>query len=261
MGEAATFCAFNVNPQPGENALVGTPGPGAIWIASPASPENPVPVGAVGEFLVEGHHLARGYLDKTCQRPEVGFLEHTPKWIAEMHPDRAQSKVYRSGDLGRYHADGKIEHTGRKDTVLKLNGCRNEPVEVENVLRKSLSAGDNVVVGILDYMDENEDPRLTAFVYLADCPSGLFEEVNEGDGAHAIRFHIMTNSPSTSAKVDAMKETALSTLPLHMAPSLFLLADRIPHTKSNKVDRRRLVHFGQWHFRSLRAGVVASHSY
>lgn len=75
MGEAATFCAYNIDPKPGQNAIVGRSGSGAIWITNPVSPELPAPVGAVGEILIEGPHLSRGYLDKLCLKPGAGFLQ------------------------------------------------------------------------------------------------------------------------------------------------------------------------------------------
>ncbi|KAJ5484553.1 AMP-dependent synthetase/ligase [Penicillium expansum] len=237
MGEAATFCAYNDNPKAGHNAVVGKSGSGAIWIANPSSPERPVPVGAVGEILIEGPHLARGYLDDLCQKPDVGFLQTVPRWIADLHPSRAQSsRIYRSGDLGRYRHDGTVEHMGRKDTLLKLNGGRVESTEVEYVLRKTLSPGDLTVVDMLGEIDGTDDPILVAFVYLADNPSNLIPGVSD----HEMSFLPITNRVRVNSLVEAMQNEVYTTLPKHMMPSLFLLVDRIPRTRSNKLDRRKL---------------------
>lgn len=245
MGEAATFCAYNDNPKAGHNAVVGKSGSGAIWIANPSSPERPVPVGAVGEILIEGPHLSRGYLDDLCQKPDVGFLSTVPQWIAELHPSRASTtRIYRSGDLGRYLHDGTVEHMGRKDTLLKLNGGRVESTEVEYVMRKTLSPGDFTVVDMLGEIDGVDDPKLVAFVYLADNPTNLLPGIPDKE----MSFLPITNRFRASALVERMRHEIDSTLPKHMMPNLFILVDRIPRTRSNKLDRRKLHQIAQkWH--------------
>jgi amino acid adenylation domain-containing protein len=242
MGEAATFCAYNDNPKAGHNAVVGKSGSGAIWIANTSSPDRPVPIGAVGEILIEGPHLSRGYLDDLCQKPDVGFLSEVPRWIADLHPSRAStSRIYRSGDLGRYRHDGTVEHMGRKDTLLKLNGGRVESTEVEYVLRKTLSPGDFTVVDILGEIDGTDDPILVAFVFLADNPANLLPGISDRD----MSFLPITNRIRVNSLVEAMQKEVQSTLPKHMMPSLFILVDRIPRTRSNKLDRRKLHQIAQ----------------
>ncbi|KAL4767850.1 hypothetical protein BDW60DRAFT_211553 [Aspergillus nidulans var. acristatus] len=240
MGEAATFCAYNSSPDPDRTGVVGRAGCGAIWIADPANPEQLLPVGAVGEILIEGPHLARGYLDKVAARPDVGFLHHPPAWMEKIHPARGPTRVYRSGDLGRYLADGTVEHLGRKDAMLKLNGYRVNSVEVECVLRQCLSEQDAVVVDILGRMRAEEEPVLTAFVYVADAVVRRedveidIRNVSTGDAIHPL--------------VQRMKDVVAQSLPLHMMPALFLQVDRIPRTTSNKTDRRRLHMYGQAYY-------------
>ncbi|KAJ5797150.1 uncharacterized protein N7518_005690 [Penicillium psychrosexuale] len=242
MGEAATFCAYNDNPKAGHNAVVGKSGSGAIWIANPSSSERPVPIGAVGEILIEGPHLARGYLDDLCQKPDVGFLSTVPRWIADLHPSRAPtSRIYRSGDLGRYRHDGTVEHMGRKDTLLKLNGGRVESTEVEYVLRKTLSPGDFTVVDMLGEIDGGDSPILVAFIYLLDNPANLLPGISDQE----MSFLPITNRVRVNSLVEAMQNEVYSTLPKHMMPSLFLLVDRIPRTRSNKLDRRKLHQIAQ----------------
>ncbi|KAJ5655199.1 hypothetical protein N7507_007149 [Penicillium longicatenatum] len=242
MGEAATFCAYNDNPKAGHNAVVGKSGSGAIWIANASSPERPVPIGAVGEILIEGPHLSRGYLDDLCQKPDVGFLSEVPRWIADLHPSRvSRSRIYRSGDLGRYRHDGTVEHMGRKDTLLKLNGGRVESTEVEYVLRKALSPGDFTVVDMLGEIDGTDDPILVAYVYLAGNPANLLPGISD----HEMSFLPITNRVRVSSLVESMQKEVDSTLPKHMMPSMFLLVDRIPRTRSNKLDRRKLHQIAQ----------------
>ncbi|KAJ5556170.1 AMP-dependent synthetase/ligase [Penicillium frequentans] len=242
MGEAATFCAYNDNPKAGHNAVVGKSGSGAIWIANTSSPERPVPIGAVGEILIEGPHLSRGYLDDLCQKPDVGFLNEVPRWIADLHSSRASSsRIYRSGDLGRYRHDGTVEHMGRKDTLLKLDGNRVESTEVEYILRKSLSPGDLTVVDMLGEIDGSDAPILVAYIYLGENPANLLPGISD----HEMSFLPITNRVRVNSLVETMQKEVDSTLPKHMMPSLFLLVDRIPRTRSNKLDRRKLHQIAQ----------------
>lgn len=210
MGEAATFCAYNIDPKPGQNAIVGRSGSGAIWITNPVSPELPAPVGAVGEILIEGPHLSRGYLDKLCLKPGAGFLQSTPQWIADLHPSRAAtSRIYRSGDLGRYAHDGTVEHMGRKDTLLKLNGGRVESTEVEHVIRKTLSNDDFVVVDLLGENDGVEEPALVAFLYLAENPMNLSPTAPND----TLSFVPITSRYRANALVETISADIKATLP------------------------------------------------
>ncbi|KAA8648054.1 non-ribosomal peptide synthetase [Aspergillus tanneri] len=253
MGEAATFCAYNDNVQRDSGSVIGRPGSGAIWVVNTASLEHLMPVGAVGEILIEGPHLARGYLDSQCDKTDVGFLKTTPKWLADLHPQRATARVYRSGDLGRYRHDGTVEHMGRKDTLLKLNGYRVEAVEVEYFLRTCLSTNDAAVVNLLGILDGEEEPVLTAFLYLPECRMDVTSNVLEG-----ISFQQVTKTHIMRPLVERMTNTIRDHLPAHMVPSLFLLVDTIPRTKSNKTDRRRLQLYAQEWYMTNRAVISAS---
>ncbi|KAL3444143.1 hypothetical protein BJX65DRAFT_311110 [Aspergillus insuetus] len=242
MGEAATFCALNESPDATRPNVIGRSGCGAIWITNPADPEQLFPVGAVGEILIEGPHLAHGYLDGVATRADVGFLANAPPWMAVIHgEDRARtSRVYRSGDLGRYLADGTVEYLGRKDAMLKLNGYRVNTVEVECVLRRCLvSESDSVVVDILGRMREDEEPALSAFVYVAGAVLESGQQVGE------VCIQAVSVDDAIYPLAQRMRDLVAQSLPTHMMPSIFLQVDRVPRTKSNKTDRRRLHMYGQ----------------
>jgi len=84
-----------------------------------------VPRGEVGEIVVAGRFVARGY----WRRPEL-----SARVFGEL-PDRPGWRVYRSGDLGRWRDDGMFEHRGRADGQVKVHGNRVELGEVESALR------------------------------------------------------------------------------------------------------------------------------
>ncbi|GAD99012.1 AMP dependent ligase, putative [Paecilomyces variotii No. 5] len=238
MGEAAVCCAYNDNVyDPNSSpATIGKPSSGAIWIVDQTDPTKLMPIGAVGEIVIEGPHLSRGYLDQDHQAPDrtkpAGFLEQIPCWLKELHPDRRSPRLYRSGDLARWTHDGLIEYIGRKDTIVKLDGCRIDVIEVEHLSRKSLTPKDAIVVDLLGVIDGKEDPCLAAFLYLSDHPDNSeTAELCLKDASH---------DPVAFEKVAQIKEVLAAHLPLYMIPTLFLLGTRVPRTPSKKTDRRMI---------------------
>ncbi|WQF86832.1 Putative AMP-dependent synthetase/ligase domain-containing protein [Colletotrichum destructivum] len=94
-----------------------------------------VPVGAVGELLVEGPILARGYLDE-ADKTAAAFIEN-PVWADKHFAHHAPGGVgsrrfYMTGDLVRLVPDGNIVFVGRKGNQVKLRGHRVELGDIEN---------------------------------------------------------------------------------------------------------------------------------
>lgn len=244
MGEVAICCAYNDRVYLGGGGNIGRPASGAIWVVDVPSPEKLMPIGAVGELLIEGPHLSRRYLDQTFpRRTEATFLEKAPQWMAEMHPERQSARLYRSGDLGRWNHNGTISYIGRKDTILKIDGCRIDAVEVEHLARKSLSPKDSIVVDLLGIIDGGEDPVLTAFLYLDDHPASTTAVLN---GEFLLQD--TTDEPFASEKVVDIKKSIAQSLPKYMIPTVFLLTTWMPRTASNKTDRKRLHMVGQQYY-------------
>ncbi|KAJ5362150.1 hypothetical protein N7541_002994 [Penicillium brevicompactum] len=238
MGEAAVCCAYNDNAHDPNSspATIGRSSSGAIWIVDPSCPSKLMPIGAVGEIVIEGPHLARGYLDQDHQATDrtkpAGFMQEIPLWLRELHPNRKLTRLYRSGDLARWTHDGRIEYIGRKDTIVKLDGCRIDVIEVEHLSRKSLTSKDAIVVDLLGVIDGKEDPRLAAFLYLSDHPDNC--ETAEPCLKDASQDKIAMR------KVAQIKEVLAISLPPYMIPTLFLLATKVPRTPSKKTDRRMI---------------------
>jgi amino acid adenylation domain-containing protein len=100
-----------------------------------------VSIGNTGELYIAGKGLARGYLQQPEKSAEVFITTQI-----DMPDDTAELiRLYKTGDLVRYLADGNLEFVGRADNQIKVRGFRIEPEEIENVI-SSHSEVDEAVV-------------------------------------------------------------------------------------------------------------------
>ncbi|MFD7683227.1 amino acid adenylation domain-containing protein [Streptomyces sp. NPDC060187] len=196
--EAAQEAATALITGPGDHVPIGRPVANAkVFLVDRHG--RPVPVGVPGEMWIGCPGLARGYLD----RPELTAEKFTVVTV-----DGTPRRVYRTGDLAKWHPDGHLEFVGRGDNQVKLRGYRIEPGEIEAALLTHPS-----VTGatILLREDVPGDPRLVAYV-VADPPVE----------ARVLRAHLQRD------------------LPDYMVPAAFVPLDSIPLTPNGKTDRRAL---------------------
>lgn len=99
---------------------------------------QPVPWGAVGEICVGGEGVSQGYLNQP-ERTAAVFVE-------SLDGDKNKQRFYKTGDLGRYRADGKLEWLGRRDRQVKIRGYRIELGEIEEALQQQPGVQEAVVV-------------------------------------------------------------------------------------------------------------------
>ena len=127
---------------------------------------EPAPIGAPGELLVGGVGLARGYLG----RPEIT----ADRFVPDSFGPKPGSRLYRTGDIACYRANGEINFLGRSDRQVKVRGYRVEPQEVELALQQADPTAQAVVVARPGQAGE---PELVAFVVPAAgaefSPAGL----------------------------------------------------------------------------------------
>jgi len=168
---------------------------------------QPVPVGLPGELYIGGDSLARGYLN----RPELTATRFIP------HPFSSEpnTRLYRTGDVARYLADGNIEYIGRLDHQVKVRGHRIELGEIETVLSQHRAVRESVV---LAREDATGDKRLVAY---------------------AVARQELT--PTASELRSFLREK----LPNYMVPAAFVIMEALPLTPNGKVDQRALPAPGQ----------------
>ncbi|MED7789698.1 amino acid adenylation domain-containing protein, partial [Francisella sp. 19X1-34] len=131
--------------------------------------QQPVPVGVVGELYIGGAGLARGYLNRS-ELTEERFISNpfaTNEDIA-----KGYTRLYNTGDLVRWLADGNIEYIGRNDDQVKIRGFRIELGEIEN----QLSAIEGIKQSCVLAKDRNNNKYLVGY-YVSDVESLTQEEI------------------------------------------------------------------------------------
>ncbi|KAJ5963768.1 uncharacterized protein N7479_003644 [Penicillium vulpinum] len=233
--ECTIGCTVNASAATGRDYLSIGPGNGAaMWIANPNDHNELVPVGAVGELLVEGPIVGQGYLNDP-EKTAAAFI-NDPPWLVAGHKGYAgrQGRLYKTGDLGRYDPDGLggIVFVGRKDTQVKLRGQRVELGEIESQLKAVLPSEANVIAEVIKPKDYGGQPMLVAFV--------AFQPKGHGQAELALDdISSELSSILTKANADVAK-----TLPRYMVPTTYIPVNLMPVLISGKTDRKQLRAFG-----------------
>ncbi|UXA69070.1 amino acid adenylation domain-containing protein [Xanthomonas prunicola] len=163
---------------------------------------QPVPIGVTGELHLAGAQLAQGYL----HRPALTAERFVPDPFAEQPGER----MYKTGDLACWLADGTLDFLGRNDAQVKIRGFRIEPGEIEAALRSCAGVQEAVVIA----RNDTGEKRLVAYV-IADQKAAPVE-------------------PAT------LRTQLAAHLPDHMLPAAYVQLDALPLTPNGKLDRAAL---------------------
>ncbi len=160
-----------------------------------------LPVGMLGELIIAGPQVSRGYLNRPDKTAEA-FIKNP------YSDDPKYARAYRSGDIVRWLPDGNIEYVGRNDGQVKVRGFRIELTEVEKVIREYPNI---------------KDATVAAF----DAPGG----------GKFIAAYVVSDQ---KIDVEDMNRFISERKPPYMVPAVTMQIDKIPLNVNSKVDKRKL---------------------
>ena len=211
------------------------------WIVDQKDYNRLVPIGVIGEILIEGPLLARGYLNDP-EKTFSSFIED-PAWLIQARGASRggqRCRLYKTGDLGRYCPDGTIQFMGRKDMQIKLRGQRIEIGEVEHHLRRFLPKHVTIAVEVIVPADGQNTSKLAAFLGLGDSD----DDINRKDHAGLLTNATIANQRHFTKMLNDIGDHLTKSIPAYMIPSILIPLRHIPLTVSGKVDRKKLVQLG-----------------
>ncbi|RKG94165.1 non-ribosomal peptide synthetase [Corallococcus terminator] len=168
-----------------------------------------LPLGVPGELFIGGAGVGRGYEG----RPDLT----AERFVPDPFSPTPGARLYRTGDVGRYREDGRIDFHGRADFQVKVRGYRIEPGEIEAQVRTHPEVGEAVVV----VRGTKEEARLVAyFVPRRGMPVG--------------------GEPAASQLALELRGFLRELVPEFMLPTHFVPMARLPLNRNGKVDRAAL---------------------
>src|SRR6185437_299191 len=171
---------------------------------------RPAPIGVAGEIHIGGVQVAQGYLN----RPELT----AERFLANPFSSKPKARMYKTGDLGKWRADGTIEFLGRNDFQVKIRGFRIELGEIESRLQEYPGINDVVVVA---------------------------REVNPGD-KRLVAYYTETKRESGNSDsednltTEELRKYLRASLPEYMVPQMYVRLNTFPLTPNGKLDRKAL---------------------
>lgn len=144
--ECAQALSFALLDSKTRNNYVGHAFGARTWLVQPGQPDRLAAIGTVGELMIEGPTVSKGYFHDT-NKTKAAYIQD-PAWLLR---GGRHGTLYKTGDLSRYNSDGSMDFVGRKDGLIKLRGQRIELAEVEYHVRCCLDPGlcDGIAAEIL----------------------------------------------------------------------------------------------------------------
>ncbi|KAK4690042.1 L-2-aminoadipate reductase, partial [Tremellales sp. Uapishka_1] len=210
----------------------------------------PCAVGEIGEIYVRSGGLAEGYLD-----PAATAQKFVGNWFGEgiERPDTLKGEVskywfgirdrmYRSGDLGRYLPDGRVECTGRADDQIKIRGFRIELGEIDTHLSRHPMVRENVT---LVRRDKNEEKVLVSYFVPVDgddLQGMVSASEHEGDEEedHDLKAEMTRGVRRYRRLIRDIRDHLKKKLPSYSVPAVYFPLSKLPLNPNGKVDKPAL---------------------
>lgn len=217
------------------------------WIVDPENHDVLLPVGAIGELVIDGPIVGRGYLGDP-EKTAASFIA-PPAWsldtelkMSDADPHR---RLYKTGDLVRYTSDGSLVILGRKDhSQVKVRGQRVEIQEIQHCLGKAPHVLHSMVImpdsGALR-------GRLVAVLSLECLAAEILPAQEEGDkGRIRLVSKRLLNTKLASEvaqNLESIQGTLSRALPAYMMPEDLLVFETMPVQISHKLDRQAILNW------------------
>jgi non-ribosomal peptide synthetase component F len=201
---------------------------GKFWIVNPEDHRRLMPIGTVGELVIEGPTLAHKFI------PGQPLLSHTQE-VGLSDDGSLKSRYFKTGHRVRYMEDGMMEFVSSTKDDVAVEGKVIPVAEVEQQLRRCLGHGVDVVVDAITTRDGVS--ALAAFIELGPKLFDGTEDLSRLSSTTKERAYIAKRLVHTSLS---------SSLPAHMVPSVFVPVKHMPITPSLKVNRRKLQKLVGW---------------
>ncbi|CAG8943752.1 unnamed protein product [Penicillium salamii] len=226
--ECSVISTSNMNVEPeSDPSNIGKVTCGSCWVVDKNNHNRLAPVGCPGELLLEGPHLARGYVHNDAAT-SAAFVQ-SPTW-------GKGRRFYKTGDIVRQRMDGSLSFLGRKDMQVKLRGQRLELPEIEHQIKRYLGSEVHVAVEIAtvkiatvnsSVAGEEQSQHLVAFVLPTQ---GLLLHSADAN----VSFEVWDGLQN---KLIALKDHLKQALPFYMVPAVYIPLKRAPAMVSGKLDR------------------------
>ena len=207
-----------------EGSVIGRGVGACTWIVN--SRGELAPIGSIGELLLEGPIVGPGYLEDP-DRTAAAFIEDPP-WLLRGNPEHLgrHGRLYKTGDLVRYNANGSLIFIGRADTRVKINGQLVELADVENAIQGTLlDIATSAVVNVATPTQHSKE-LMVAFLEIGEIRMAELAVPCGQDEFQRLTFQI--------------DERLAEKYPAYMIPSVYMPVATFPISATGKTDRWRL---------------------
>lgn len=196
------------------------------WLVNPNDHRQLMPVGAVGEILIQGPIVGKGYYNN--ETLTSASYTHDLPWLQTGHRI-VSSRSFISGDLATYDANGNLHFLSRKDLQVKLHGQRIELEEVQYHVRSILGGTESIIACVVNDPVKDNTQRLAVFI----CQGNTLKDQQ--------RCEFASPDSALVGAVSTLDEKIGLVAPKYMIPSVYFFITSIPRTPNGKINRQNLV--------------------